>query len=160
MPRNGPITRIALLLLLAGLLAVPEVIHRRSARAAAPIGPTPTSGARSRYGFVLRDVTAAAGIDFVHQAPHLDAKLEHIMPQIASMGAAVSVVDFDRDGWPDLYVVNSGEGSRNRLYRNTQDGTFKDVAGEMGVADLNQPGTGACMGAVWADYDNDGFEDL
>ena len=76
------------------------------------------------------------------------------------MGASVSVVDFDRDGWPDLYVVNSGEGSQNRLYRNQGDGTFEDVAEEMGVADLNQPGTGVCMGAVWGDYDNDGYEDL
>ena len=50
------------------------------------------------------------------------------MPQVASMGAAVAVVDFDRDGWPDLYVTNSGEGSLNRLYRNRGDGTFEDVA--------------------------------
>src|SRR5262249_16685265 len=70
------------------------------------------------------------------------------------------VVDFDRDGWPDLYVVNSGEGSLNRLYRNKHDGTFEDLAGPLGVADLNRPGTGVCMGAVWGDYDNDGYEGL
>jgi hypothetical protein len=40
------------------------------------------------------------------------------------------------------------------------DGTFKDVAEEMGIADVNQPGTGVSMGAVWGDYDNDGYEDL
>ena len=40
------------------------------------------------------------------------------------------------------------------------DGTFQDVAPQMGVADVNQPGTGVSMGAVWGDYDNDGFEDL
>ena len=34
------------------------------------------------------------------------------------MGAAVSVADFDRDGWPDIYVVNSSENSKNALYRN------------------------------------------
>ena len=56
----------------------------------------------------------------------------HIMPQVASMGAAVSVADFDRDGWQDLYVTNSGEGSLNRLYRNRGDGTFEDVAGGAG----------------------------
>jgi enediyne biosynthesis protein E4 len=90
----------------------------------------------------------------------LDAKLAHIMPEVASMGASVSVVDFDRDGWPDLYVTNSAIGSRNRLYRNMHDGTFKDVAGELSVADVNQAGTGVSMGAVWGDYDNDGYEDL
>ena len=54
------------------------------------------------------------------------------MPQVASMGAAVSVVDFDRDGWHDLYVTNSGEGSQNRLYRNRGDGTFEDVGRALG----------------------------
>ena len=76
------------------------------------------------------------------------------------MGAAVSVVDFDRDGLPDLYVTNSKEGSKNRLYRNRGDGTFEDVAERLGVADLNHAETGVSMGAVWGDYDNDGFEDL
>src|SRR5437660_885036 len=76
------------------------------------------------------------------------------------MGAAVSIVDFDADGWPDIYVTNSGEGSKNALYRNLGDGTFKDVAGELGIADLNQVGTGVSMGAVWGDYDNDGYDDL
>jgi len=76
------------------------------------------------------------------------------------MGAAVSIVDFDRDGWPDIYVTNSGEGSKNALYHNNHDGTFTDVAEQMGLADVNQPGTGVSMGAVWGDYDNDGYEDL
>jgi hypothetical protein len=70
------------------------------------------------------------------------------------------VVDFDRDGWPDIYVTNSGEGSRNALYRNQHDGTFRDVAAEVGLADVNQPGTGVSTGAVWGDYDNDGYEDV
>ena len=46
------------------------------------------------------------------------------------------------------------------LYHNNHDGTFTDVAQQMGVADVNQPGTGVSMGAVWGDYDNDGYEDL
>ena len=76
------------------------------------------------------------------------------------MGAAVSVVDFDRDGWADIYVTNSGEGSRNALYRNLGNGTFRDVAAEVGLADVNLPGTGVSTGAVWGDYDNDGYEDV
>ena len=96
----------------------------------------------------------------MHEAPTLDPKLAHIMPQVASMGAAVSVVDFDRDGLPDLYVTDSKEGSQNRLFRNRGDGTFEDVAERLGVADLNHAETGVSMGAVWGDYDNDGFDDL
>ena len=96
----------------------------------------------------------------MHEGPTLDPKLAHIMPQVASMGAAVSVVDFDRDGLPDLYVTDSKEGSKNHLFRNRGNGTFEDVAERLGVADLNHAETGVSMGAVWGDYDNDGFDDL
>jgi hypothetical protein len=118
-------------------------------------------GALKRYGFFMEEVAKKSGIDFVHEAPRqLDNRLEHIMPIITSMGAAVSIADFDLDGWADIYVVNSGEGSKNRLYRNKHDGTFEEVAEKLGVANLNQPGDGCSMGAVWGDYDNDGYEDL
>src|SRR5207248_1051422 len=137
--------------------ATPMVMKRLAARGPAASRAPDPQAVVSRFGFRLEEVAKASGIDFVHRAPKLDAKLDHIMPQVASMGAAVSVADFDRDGWQDLYVVNSGEGSRNRLYRNQKDGTFRDMAGEMGVADLNQVGTGVSMGSLWGDYDNDGF---
>jgi hypothetical protein len=114
----------------------------------------------SRFGFRLTESAKALGIDFTHQGPTFDARLDHIMPQVASMGAAVAVVDFDKDGWLDLYVANSGEGSLNQLYRNKGDGTFEDVAGGVGLADVNRRGTGVSMGSVWADYDNDGFDDV
>jgi hypothetical protein len=123
----------------------------------AAVGTTATS---NRYGFTLAESARSLGVDFVHQAPVFDHRLDHIMPQVASVGAAVAVADFDRDGWPDFYVTNSADGSLNRLYRNQHDGTFKDVAGELGVADVNRAGTGVSMGAVWGDYDNDGYEDL
>ena len=116
--------------------------------------------ALAQYGFRLTESAKSAGLDFVHDAPTLDPKLAHIMPQVASMGAAVAVVDVDRDGLPDLYVTDSKEGSRNRLFRNRGDGTFEDVAERLGVADLNRAETGVSMGAVWGDYDNDGFDDL
>src|ERR1700722_20339590 len=153
--------RIVLAIFFAGLLATPILLKKRFSRQQADRPTTfDTQTSLARHGFYLTEVSHAAGIDFVHQAPVLDAKLAHIMLEVASMGASVSVVDFDRDGWPDLYVTNSAIGSRNRLYRNMHDGTFKDVAGELGVADVNQPGTGVSMGAVWGDYDNDGYEDL
>jgi hypothetical protein len=116
--------------------------------------------ALTRYGFYLEESAKKCGIDFIHQAPTLDPKLDHIMPIVAAMGASVSVVDFDRDGLADLYVVNSAVGSKNALYRNKGDGTFEEVAEKLGIADLNRPGDGVCMGAVWGDYDNDGYEDL
>src|SRR5207253_2186988 len=109
------------------------------------------------HGFSLQEVSKEAGINFVHQAPALDPKLDHIMPEVASMGAAVSIVDYDRDGLSDIYVTNSAIGSKNALYRNLGNGTFKDVAGELGIADINQAGTGISTGAVWGDYDNDGY---
>ncbi|MEI9971015.1 MAG: VCBS repeat-containing protein [Ignavibacteriota bacterium] len=147
--------RIALAVLFAGLLATPLIIKRIAAH-----NRLSAAGAQSSYGFRFQEVSKASGIDFHHSAPHLDPKLAHIMPQVASMGAAVSIADFDRDGWPDIYVTNGAEGSRNALYRNLHDGTFRDVASETGLADVNQAGSGASMGAVWGDYDNDGFEDV
>jgi hypothetical protein len=118
------------------------------------------NAAAMRHGFRLEESAHRRGVDFVHQGPTFDAKLDPIMPQVASMGAAVSVADFDRDGWPDFYTTNSAIGSLNRLYRNDHDGTFSDVAAAAGVADVNRDGTGVSMGAVWGDYDNDGYEDL
>ncbi len=157
---RGKTSRILLVLCFVGLLATPLVIKRLSARREPPRTKLDVQTALSRYGFHLEEVAQASGVNFVHHAPTLDHQLDHIMPQVASMGAAVSIVDFNRDGWADIYVTNSGEGSKNCLYRNMADGSFKDVAAEMGVADVNQPGTGVSMGAVWGDYDNDGYEDL
>ena len=153
-------TRVVVTVLFIGMLATPLAIRQLSARRQAAQSKLDESQALARYGFHLQEVSQQAGVAFVHQAPTLDAKLDGIMPEVASMGASVSIVDFDRDGWPDLYVTNSKTGSLNCLYRNMHDGTFKEVAGPMGLADVNQPGTGVSMGAVWGDYDNDGYEDL
>ena len=157
MTRKTP--RILLAIFFVGLLASPVVLKWASARRAAT-SKLDEKAALARHGFYFEEVSHAAGINFVHHGPTLDHKLDHIMPEVASMGASVSIVDFDRDGWPDIYVTNSAQGSKNALYRNMHDGTFIDVAEEMGIADVNQPGTGVSMGAVWGDYDNDGYEDL
>jgi tetratricopeptide (TPR) repeat protein/peroxiredoxin len=61
--------------------------------------------------------------------------------------------DYNRDGWPDLYVVN--DFGRKNLYRNNGDGTFTDVAPKTGVEDV-----GAGMSVCWLDHDNDGAVDL
>jgi tetratricopeptide (TPR) repeat protein len=61
--------------------------------------------------------------------------------------------DYNRDGWPDLYVVN--DFGRKNLYRNNGDGTFVDVAPQAAAEDI-----GAGMSVSWLDYDNDGAEDI
>jgi hypothetical protein len=156
---SGRIAKILLAVLFVALLATPLLLKRLAARREVN-SKLDASQALVRYGFHLQEVAQASGINFVHQAPTLDHKLDHIMPQVAAMGAGASVVDFDRDGWQDIYLTNSGEGSKNCLYRNLGNGAFQDVAGDLGLADVNQDGTGVSMGAVWGDYDNDGFEDL
>ncbi len=132
-------------LLAASLVAV-AVLNRSASGGTGGGAAAAAAEAGPRLGFRLEESARAAGIDFVHRAPTFDAQLDHIMPQIASMGAAVAVADFDRDGWQDLYAVNSGEGSRNALYRNRGDGTFEDVAAAVGLADLNRLGTGVSTG--------------
>jgi len=156
----GRFVRALVVIFFIGLLLTPLAMKRFTARRTSDRSVSDAKTAIAHHGFYLTEVSHAAGINFVHQAPVLDPKLEPIMPEVASMGASVSVVDFDGDGWPDLYVTNSAIGSKNALYRNLHDGTFKDVAQEMGIADVNQSGTGVSTGAVWGDYDNDGYEDL
>jgi enediyne biosynthesis protein E4 len=157
---RGLPARIALAIIFAALVLSPLFIKQMAARRAEAKTRLNADAALARHGFYLQEVSRAAGVNFVHQAPTLDPRLNHIMPQVASMGASVSIVDFDRDGWPDIYVTTSKEGAKNALYRNMHDGTFKNVAEEMGIADVNRAGTGVSMGAVWGDYDNDGYEDL
>jgi hypothetical protein len=108
-------------------------------------------------------VDVAAGIDFRHFDP---ATPRHFIQE--TMGSGLAWIDYDADGWPDLFCVQQGpvpKGSlaasrpaappTNRLYRNTRDGKFADVTGKVGLA---RPGFG--MGAAVGDYDNDGFDDL
>ncbi len=158
--KRGPLARAILYLFFAGLIAVPSFLARRSSQrdAAAPEGGE--KAALDRYGFYLTEDSKPSGVDFVHQAPVLDQRLAPIMPEVASMGASVAIVDYNHDGWPDLYVTNSREGGMNALYRNNHDGTFTDVAAQLGIANVNQAGTGVSMGSVWSDYDNDGYPDL
>jgi hypothetical protein len=135
---------------LAAILLAMRLDHR----------PSRVAATSSRPGFLLRDETAIAGIRFVHRRPAFDPKIAGIEPHVAALGASVSVADFDADGSPDLYFTNSHFGAPNALYRNRGDGTFEDVAGTAGLADLNRPGQGVSMGAVWGDFDNDGREDV
>jgi enediyne biosynthesis protein E4 len=72
----------------------------------------------------------------------------------SSKSLGVAMLDFDRDGWPDLFVANDTQ--PNKLYRNLRNGKFKDVAVEMGLAFSNEGKARAGMGVDIADFDNSG----
>jgi len=86
---------------------------------------------------------------------------EHYLPE--TTGAGCAFLDYDNDGWMDIYFVNSGKCDffspntplRNALYRNNRDGTFTDVTEKAGVL-AGGYGQGVSVG----DYDGDGFPDL
>ena len=121
-------------------------------------GFTERAGSDASTSIRFTDVTAAAGIDFVHATGAFGEKW---MPE--TMGSGVIVLDYDGDRWPDLFFVNStgwegraeDRGAASKLLRNLGDGTFRDVTGEAG---LDEPIYG--MGATAADYDADGDVDL
>ncbi len=105
----------------------------------------------------LVDITASTGITF----EHLSSPDQKFI--VESMSGGVALIDFDRDGWPDIYFTNAqsvemalaGKKARSALYRNNHDGTFTDVTDRAGVG---YP----CwaQGAVVGDYNNDGWPDL
>jgi len=148
--------RLALSIVFLGAVFLVVALNRGGA------GRDEVAGAAPLPGFSLENVAGAGGggIDFVHHGPTLDPRIDNIAPLVAALGASVAVGDVDNDGWADLYFTNSRFGFANALYLNRGDGTFTDVAREAGVAELNRPGEGVSMGAVWGDYDNDGLEDL
>ena len=131
----------------------------------APPAKTESGGSAARtesVPTVFEDITQQAGIDFVQQMG--GGKLSNIL---VSDGAGGTFLDFDNDGFMDIYLVNSGtvpipsdtppDTPRfpNRLYRNRGNGTFEDVTKRAGVE-----GWGFGTTAAAADYDNDGFTDL
>jgi hypothetical protein len=101
-------------------------------------------------------VTAKAGIEFVHKSGASPEKL-----MVETFGSGVAWIDYDNDGYPDLYFVNGAPGTPNALYHNNKDGTFTEVTGRAGVA----ANSGAYAksyktGVAVGDYDNDGYLDL
>ena len=99
-----------------------------------------------------------SGIRWVHSN---GKSPEKYLPETS--GAGCAFLDYDNDGWMDIYLVNSGKCDfftpnpplRNALYKNNRDGTFTDVTLEAGVA-----GGGFGQGVAVGDYDGDGFPDL
>jgi len=108
---------------------------------------------------LFEEISASrSGITWVHD----NAKsAEHFLPE--ALGPGCAFLDYDNDGWMDIYLVNSGPADffqpakplRNALYHNNRDGTFTDVTEKAGVA-----GGTFGMGVAAGDYDNDGWPDL
>lgn len=106
------------------------------------------------------DVTNRVGINFTHFMNKRTARIAE------DMGSGVAWIDYNNDGWEDLFIVNySGSldmpeadlvnsPATSKLYRNNADGTFTDVSETAG---LNVRARG--MATAWADYDNDGWID-
>jgi hypothetical protein len=120
------------------------------------------------FQVTLVDVTSSAGVSFKHENSPTTRKY-----LIETMSGGVGLIDYDTDGWLDLFFTNGAaladpmpadahlvktEGFANRLYHNNRDGTFADVTRTAGVDGI---GTGSYgMGVAVGDYDNDGFADL
>jgi len=105
----------------------------------------------------LVDITKSTAIKFDHLA---SPEQKYI---VESMSGGVALIDYDRDGWLDIYFTNapsvaialSGRKAKCALFHNNRDGTFTDVTDKAGVG---YPGW--AMGAVVGDYNNDGWPDL
>jgi hypothetical protein len=111
----------------------------------------------SQSTITFRDITQQSGIRFFHNNAAFGKKY---LPE--TMGPGVAFIDYDNDGWPDIFLVNGtswpGQPSKHstpKLYHNNHDGTFTDVTHKAGL-DIELFGMGVAVG----DYDNDGFDDL
>ncbi len=106
----------------------------------------------------LSDATRSSLVDFLHEDGSSGKQY-----LVELMGAGVSLFDYDRDGWIDILLLNGSqlpgkplaEPPREALFRNNQDGTFRNVSLSSHAGD-----TEYSLGVVAADYDNDGFDDL
>jgi hypothetical protein len=106
----------------------------------------------------FNDVTAQAGIQFTHNNGAFGKKW---LPE--TMGPGCAFIDFDNDGYPDIFLVNGEDWPGHahsgpttpKLFHNNRDGTFTDVTRKAGLA-VPMFGLGVAVG----DYDNDGFDDL
>ncbi len=122
------------------------------------LGFSATANAQnSDSGVTFKDVTAKSGIHFVHNNGAFGKKF---LPE--TVGSGVAFIDYDNDGWPDIFLVNGtdwpGHGQKHttpKLYHNNHDGTFTDVTHKAGL-DVEMYGIGVAVG----DYDNDGYDDI
>jgi hypothetical protein len=134
-------------------------ILRSIVLAVAAVGAGAAAGRGGTLEFSFADVAREAGLTTV--TTYGGQKTNKYL--LETTGAGVAMLDFDNDGWLDLFMVNgttlerfrSGTQPTSHLYRNRGNGTFEDVTAKSGLV-LTGWGQGACAG----DYDNDGLDDL
>jgi hypothetical protein len=135
------------------------VVCFAAAASAVSLLARPPQSASPPLNFMFAEVAAQAGL----ATPTVYGGRKTNRYLLETTGSGAAALDYDADGWLDLFVVNGttldgfpkGQEPSSRLYRNRRDGTFEDVTAKAGVA-LAGWGQGACAG----DYDNDGREDL
>jgi enediyne biosynthesis protein E4 len=122
------------------------------------VKPTPRGAPSGRpFNAHFVDVAANAGL----RAPVIYGGEEAKKYIIESTGCGCAFIDYDNDGWMDLFILSgtrlggAPEGTTNRLYKNNRDGTFTDVTEKAGLHSLGWA-CGVCIG----DYNNDGFDDI
>lgn len=122
------------------------------------MGTTVSAVQQKTEAVQFNNVASRAGIDYKHEN---GATPDKYMPETMASGAIV--LDYNNDGWPDLFFINGGSfvdkrlaaAAQHRLYKNTGDGKFRDETQSSGIGV-----SGFGMGACSADYDNDGWADL
>jgi ASPIC and UnbV./FG-GAP repeat. len=125
---------------------------------AAARGLNPQSAQTAKRAAFSEVPAAVSGISWVHENAMSPSRF---LPE--ALGPGCAFLDYDNDGWMDIFLVNSGPSDfwkpskpvRNALYKNNRDGTFTDVTEKAGVA-----GAYFGMGVAVGDYDNDGWPDL
>ncbi len=118
---------------------------------------SPDFASPGQQNIQFTDITEKAGITFKHVS---SPEKKYI---VESMSGGVALLDYDNDGFLDIYFVNSlttdlvklNQKTKSALYHNNGDGTFTDVTDKAGLGDV-----GWGMGVATGDYDNDGFEDI
>jgi enediyne biosynthesis protein E4 len=133
---------------MAGLATAPQLLRLSSVA---------QTNSTSTPGFRLTDVTTPAGIQFQHNSGAFGGKF---LPE--TLGSGCAFLDYDRDGWQDILLINGADWpghkktrSTLRLYHNNGNGTFMDVTTRAGL-DVELYGMGVAVG----DYNNDGFPDI
>lgn len=129
------------------------------AAGASPATSSADAEAETHRERFFRDVTVESGMQFTHERATFDPRLAHIMTWVTSIHAGACAADYDRDGDLDFYILTSKEGAPNALFRNEGNGRFVDVAASSRVADLNNA-EGLSMTCLFADVNNDGYQDL